>query len=193
MTNVVGYDHVGMLLDKKHLEWNAQIIEFVLQTQAVTATLGRDNIYVHENHLLYAKSKLNAPDFSIPSPSMLAKPLAAKPALDLQGSEAVVSSLLVVKHVDDHPLAIELQGIGANTVPRLGFIDGVLFLCRMLVSPGVFDSHFVHPAFLAVGQDHGTDRLAVMAEGSLLGYDSKRIGPQHRLWIPLNGEAWGHG
>ena len=153
MSNAVGYDHVGMLLDKQHLEWNAQLIEFVLEIQAVTATLGRNNLDVHENLLLHAKFGLHTPDFSILSPSMLAWRLAAKPALDLQGRKAVVPSLLVVKHVDDHTLVVEFQGIDTYTVARPGFVNGMLFLCGMLVGLGLLASHLVYPAFLAVGQD----------------------------------------
>jgi hypothetical protein len=51
MSNGVSYDHIQVLLDKQHLELDAYIPEFLLQAQTVTASLGRNNLYVHENSL----------------------------------------------------------------------------------------------------------------------------------------------
>jgi hypothetical protein len=57
MPNGVRHDHVRLALDKQHLEWDAPIPEFLLQAQTVTATLGRNNLDVHENRLALYKTR----------------------------------------------------------------------------------------------------------------------------------------
>ena len=119
--------------------------------------------------------------------------LATNLALLLQGSEAVVSSLLVVKHIDDHTLAVEYQGESAHSISRPRFVYRLLFFGGMLIGAGLFPPHLVHPAFLAVGQGQGADRLAVVTESGLPSNLAQGIGAQNSFWPITPRETWGHG